>query len=175
MTTEERIKILDFLQRNKMDLLNYVSDIDDKNFMTKPSDDIWSIAELVEHLVLTDESIYNQILHNAQNILDTVPETTPDSKILHVVPNTRYGKVVSAKHITPQAIYKSKEEALMAFNATRSKIENFVETTDLPLKRIAFRHFAFGLLHGKNWLIFMVAHCQRHINQIYILKSEFED
>lgn len=173
MTTAERTEILEHLQQSKTDLLTAVEDISNEDFMKKPSDDIWSIAEVVEHLVLIDESLYKGILHKAENIPDTTPETTPNEKILHIVPNPKYGKVVAPKHLTPQAIYNSKEEALMAFSTSRDRIENFTKTTDLPLERIAFRHFALGLLNGKNWLVFIAAHCQRHINQIRNLKKAF--
>ena len=54
-----------------------------------------------------------------------------------------------------------------------AEFEAFLKTTDLPLERIAFRHFALGLLNGKNWLVFIAAHCQRHINQIQSLKKAF--
>lgn len=174
MTLEERTEILQHLQQSRTDLLNSISDIDNEYFMKKPADDIWSIAEVIEHLVLIDESLYKSILLKAEKIPDTTPETTPNSKILYVVPNPKYGKVVAPKHITPQTIYNSKEEALMAFNTSRDRIENFAKTTDLPLERIAFRHFSLGLLNGKNWLVFIAAHCQRHINQIRNLKKAFE-
>lgn len=173
MTKEERNELLNHLQTSRIDLLNLITDINDKDFMKKPSDDIWSIAEVIEHLVLIDESLYKTILHKAENIPDTIPETTPNGKILHIVPNPKYGKVVAPKHITPQTIYTSKQEAIAAFNKSRDTIEAFATTTNLPLERIAFRHFSLGLLNGKNWLVFIAAHCQRHIYQIRNLKKAF--
>ena len=172
MKTTERGEILEHLQKSRADLLHLVSDINDADFMKKPSKEAWSIAEVVEHLVLIDESLYNSILHKAENIPDTTPETVPNDKILYVVPNPKYGKVAAPENLVPQSTYNSKDEALMAFNTNRDRIENFVKTTDLPLQRIAFRHFALGLLNGMNWLVFIAAHCQRHINQIRDLKKK---
>lgn len=171
MKTTERGEILEHLQKSRADLLHLVSDINDADFMKKPSKEVWSIAEVVEHLVLIDESLFNSILHKAENVPDTTPETVPNDKILYVVPNPKYGKVTAPKNLVPQSTYNSKDEALMAFNTNRDRIENFVKTTDLPLQRVAFRHFALGLLNGMNWLVFIAAHCQRHINQIRNLKK----
>ena len=173
MTIEERIEILQHLQQSRTDLLDIIADISEEDFMKKSSDDVWSIAEVLEHLVLIDESLYNSILYKSQNIPETTPETTPNGKILHVVPNPKYGKVTAPKHITPQTIYTSKSEANTAFNKSRDTIEEFTKTTDLPLERIAFCHFSLGLLNGKNWLVFIAAHCQRHIYQIQNLKKAF--
>lgn len=173
MTTKERTEILEHLQKSRTDLLNIVEDIDNDDFMKKPSADIWSISEVIEHLVLIDESLYKSILYKAENIPDTTPETTPNGKILHIVPNPKYGKVVAPKHLVPQTIYTSKAEAIAVFNSTRDTINTFAKTTNLPLERIAFRHFSLGLLNGKNWLVFIAAHCQRHINQIQNLKKAF--
>ena len=172
MKTAERAEILSHLQKSRADLLQSVSDINGTDFIQKASNEIWSIAEIVEHLVLIDESLFNSILYKAEQIPDTTPETVPNEKILYVVPNPKYGKVAAPENLVPQSTYNSKEEALMAFNTNRDRIENFVKTTDLPLERIAFKHFALGLLNGKNWLVFMAAHCQRHINQIRDLKKE---
>ena len=171
MKTTERGEILEHLQKSRADLLHLVSDVSDADFMKKPSKEVWSIAEVVEHLVLIDESLFNSILHKAENVPDTTPETMPNDKILYVVPNPKYGKVTAPKNLVPQSTYNSKDEALMAFNTNRDRIENFVKTTDLPLQRVAFRHFALGLLNGMNWLVFIAAHCQRHINQIRNLKK----
>jgi hypothetical protein len=171
MKTTERGEILEHLQKSRADLLHLVSDVSDADFMKKPSKEVWSIAEVVEHLVLIDESLFNSILHKAENVPDTTPETVPNDKILYVVPNPKYGKVTAPKNLVPQSTYNSKDEALMAFNTNRDRIENFVKTTDLPLQRVAFRHFALGLLNGMNWLVFIAAHCQRHINQIRNLKK----
>lgn len=171
MKTTERGEILEHLQKSRADLLHLVSDVSDADFMKKPSKEVWSIAEVVEHLLLIDESLFNSILHKAENVPDTTPETVPNDKILYVVPNPKYGKVTAPKNLVPQSTYNSKDEALMAFNTNRDRIENFVKTTDLPLQRVAFRHFALGLLNGMNWLVFIAAHCQRHINQIRNLKK----
>ena len=171
MKTTERGEILEHLQKSRADLLHLVSDVSDADFMKKPSKEVWSIAEVVEHLVLIDESLFNSILHKAENVPDTTPETVPNDKILYVVPNPKYGKVTAPKNLVPQSTYNSKDEALMAFNTNRDRIENFVKTTDLPLQRVAFQHFALGLLNGMNWLVFIAAHCQRHINQIRNLKK----
>ena len=170
MKTTERGEILEHLQKSRADLLHLVSDVSDADFMKKPSKEVWSIAEVVEHLVLIDESLFNS-LHKAENVPDTTPETVPNDKILYVVPNPKYGKVTAPKNLVPQSTYNSKDEALMAFNTNRDRIENFVKTTDLPLQRVVFRHFALGLLNGMNWLVFIAAHCQRHINQIRNLKK----
>ncbi|MFK7904318.1 MAG: hypothetical protein AB8B69_04295, partial [Chitinophagales bacterium] len=68
--------------------------------------------------------------------------------------------------------FKNKTEAIQAFAAIRSKVVNFVETTELPLEQITFKHFFLGSLDGKGWIAFMDGHCQRHTLQIQELKEE---
>ena len=75
-------------------------------------------------------------------------------------------KVKAPTFLEPKGIFKTKDEAFVAFRNNRAIIEEFVATTDLPLEKIAFKHFVFGLLNGKNWIAFMASHCNRHIEQI---------
>lgn len=172
MTNIERIELSELLKENRAALLASIETVREEDFTSKPTENDWSIADVVEHLVLIDKSLVAGILHKAKNLKDTTPETVADGKIFYIVPDLKRGKVVAPAHLKPQSEYQSKTEAITAFNASRDMVEDFVATTKLPLERIAFKHFALGLLNGRSWMVFIVAHCQRHMTQIENIRKE---
>lgn len=172
MTKTERNDLLTLVKENRIALLKSIEGIKAADFCSKPTENDWSIADVLEHLVLIDKSILGGILHKGKNVRDTTPETTPDSKIFYVVPDLKRGKVTAPEHLKPTSEYQSNTAAMAAFNTSRDTIEMFISTTNLPLERIAFKHFSLGLLNGRNWMAFIVAHCQRHIIQIENIRIE---
>ena len=96
----------------------------------------------------------------------------PSNDILKVVPN-RERKVKAMEHMIPKGIFQEKAQAIDAYKNLRQSIRQFLETTDLPLEKIAFRHRIFGLINAYGWFAFMAAHCQRHTEQIEEVKAHF--
>lgn len=166
MDTTERTYLSNLLKESEAKLIAALEEVNDEKFVAKPSETQWSLAELVEHIMLTDKSLLSGIqVQAAKELKPTIPKTTPDEVVAKGALN-RTQKWKAPSFLEPKGIFQTKEEALTAFRNNRAIIEGFVETTDLPLEQIAFKHFAFGLLNGKNWIAFMAAHCNRHVEQI---------
>lgn len=166
MNTTERTYLSNLLKESEAKLIAALEGTNDEEFVAKPFEDRWSLAELVEHIMITDKSLLRGIHKQAAKELeDTVPVTSPDEKVAKAAMN-RTVKVKAPPFLEPKGIFKTKSEAFAAFRKNRAIIEEFVATTDLPLEKIAFKHFIFGLLNGKNWIAFMAAHCNRHIEQM---------
>lgn len=173
MDTIKRTYILNVLKESENDLLSVTEQVNEAGFMFKADEQTWSMAEIVEHLVLLDSGLLQSIKKKGENIKDTTPETLSNEKILKLTPR-RETKIPAPEHFVPKGRFKSKTQAIEAFRQSRSVIENFVETTDLPLERIAFKHFLLGLINGEGWIVFMAGHCNRHIAQMKETKDAFE-
>ncbi len=171
MNTIERTYLSDLLKESEAKLIATLEGVNDEEFTTKPSETRWSLAELVEHIMLTDKSLLKGIHKQAaKHMEENPPITEADEEVAKKAMN-RTVKVKAPSFLEPQGIFQTKSEALAAFRSNRAIIEEFVATTDLPLEKIAFKHFIFGLLNGKNWIAFMASHCNRHIEQIIEIKS----
>lgn len=164
MTTTERTDLIKLLQTSEAALLEKIQ-VNEDLFLFKPTPETWSMAELVEHLIITDTSLLNAILKKGERLYTEMPPTFPNEKLRRAIGN-RNNKITAPSYLIPQGIFKNKETAIAAFRANRAKIEDFIMTTELPLAKIAFPHFVLGLIDGKGWVTFMAGHCERHSEQI---------
>lgn len=165
MTGEERTNLIQVLKNSETRLTEKIATVDEDLFQFKPDAHTWSMAELVEHLAITDQSLLAAIIKKGERLYEEMPETFPNKKIIKATSNRKI-KVKAPDHLVPQGRFKTKEMAIQGFRANREKVENFVATTDLPLEKVAFPHFALGLIDGKGWITFMSGHCQRHTDQM---------
>ena len=164
--------IIKLLKESEIALLNSFENLTDEQFTTKPSPSEWSIAEVIEHLTMTDFGIIQNIKRKAQELTPTVLETADDIFIAQmVVP--RKARVKAPDFLIPSGKFKTKQEAITEFQKTRNIVIQFSETTDLPLEKVVWKHFAIGLINGYGWINFIARHCQRHTLQIEEIKSTF--
>ncbi|MGB1242435.1 MAG: DinB family protein [Chitinophagales bacterium] len=170
MNTTERNYLLNLLKESQTALFAAIEDVAEESFLQKPAEDKWSIAEIVEHLITTDTGLLYRIQKEGKTIEEVVPQTLSNDKLVKVV-TSRDIKAKAPSFLVPQGRFKSKADAVAAFEAIRSKVINFVETTELPLEKITFKHFLLGSLDAKGWVAFMAGHCQRHTLQIEELKQ----
>lgn len=170
MNTEERKYLLNVLKKSEEKLLTTIEELSEAQFMQKKSAEHWSFANVIEHIILVDQSVLHGIKAKAQDPPETIPETFPKEKLLKVTTN-RTTKVKAPPFGMPKDAFDNKEEAIEEFKKHRTGIEYFVENTDFPLKRIAFQHFIFGLINGEGWIAFMAGHCNRHILQMEEMKA----
>lgn len=169
----ERATLIRILQHSERYLEGKIDGASEELFQFKPDAHTWSMAELVEHLMITDQSLLAGIIKKGERLYAEMPETFPNGKIIKATSNRKY-KVKAPEYLVPQGRFKNKEMALQSFRANRAKIEEFVSTTDLPLDKIAFPHFALGLIDGKGWITFMAGHCQRHSDQMEEIVEAWE-
>lgn len=143
-------------------LLSTIELVSEEQFIAQPAKDKWSMAELVEHIILVDNSILKG-LHK----FGATPSTEPIvsklaiENIVSAVSN-RSRKIPAPKYFIPKGVFTTKAAAIEGFKGHRAKIDEFIKTTDLPLKFVGFPHPIFGMLNGLDWFVFMAGHCERH-------------
>lgn len=165
--------IIQLLKESEAALFESINELTDEQLIWKSSPTEWSILEIIEHLTLADLSIIENIKRKGQEITEIVVETADDIRIAKIVVPRRV-KVKAPDFLVPSGKFKTRQEAITAFQKTRGIVIQFLETTDLPLEKIAWKHFAIGLIDGYNWINFTARHCQRHILQIEEIKSQFK-
>jgi hypothetical protein len=150
-------------------MLESVSGLSPAQWNFKPADDIWSIAEIMEHVVHIECRIHGII----EGMSDT-PEATPegnrnemDQFILNQIPlRTRKGK--SPDHACPTGRW-SGPEALQLFLQGREQSHRLLLTR--RLREHVFPHPLFGPWDGYQWLLAGASHGARHTGQIHEVKA----
>lgn len=166
MTATRKKELFSELADSELAVKKVVEVATEALFQQKSDDTNWSMAELVEHIMLVEKGVLGTIQKiGAKSPSEAVVTPLDDATIIRLTGN-RGTKVDAPKHFIPKGIFTTKEMALQAFRAHRATIEDFISTTTLPLGNIGFPHFLMGILNAENWFVFMAGHCKRHAEQM---------
>ncbi len=171
--SEYKIGILKELTDNQNRLLAFLGTITEAQFSYQPADGRWSIAGLIEHIILSEKAIIKGIQKFGEKPSEKEVVANLTHKQIEEVTNDRSKKYDAPAPFIPKGIFVDKGMAIEAFKVHRVSMEEFIRTTELPLKQISFPHFAFGMLDGRSWLSFIVGHCDRHILQMEEIKEAY--
>ncbi len=174
ITVEEKEELISVLQSNQDRLLLVLDAINADLFLHRSSDDKWSVAELVEHIILVEKSVLKGIQKKGATPSEQEIASALDHSQMKEKAHDRSRKIDAPDPFIPKNIFASKETAIVAFKEHRKNIGEFITTTTLPLKQIGFPHFIFGMLNGMSWFLFMAEHCERHILQMEEIKENYK-
>lgn len=139
----------------------------------QPAPGRWSLAECAEHLAITERFIFSRI----EDSLNQAPATQTedpsrmDERVIRLVPN-RGRKVVAPEPVAPSGTMVSREETRNAFLQARQSTIAFARDTKLDLRAYSHPHFALGRLDCYQWLLFLAAHADRHLQQMDEIRAD---
>jgi len=138
LTDAERTKATDHLTKTYNHLLKAVDGLSEQQLNFKPSNGVWSIAECVEHITISENSIFNlvQVLLNSEDkAAMTKPEKlTPDDQVIAMMVD-RSNKIKTSEPFEPSGRFGSYDETLESFKTKRgSNIEFVLSHNKFPSK-----------------------------------------
>ncbi|NNF35649.1 MAG: DinB family protein [Saprospiraceae bacterium] len=169
-TEEDRQYLLDNLNRTTDELLAATESLTDAQWHFKPTEDSWSIGQVLEHLALYERQYY--IERYQVSLRPPEPElnasTNPDAYYIDWMgEEQKHSAPGSAR---PLGLLKGKD------NWT-----NFKVIRDMTIKKISetdldFRAYFCTRSNGVRWNIHQLyvlhfAHCDRHLRQIHRIKA----
>ena len=166
MNDAERKIYLTYMEESQQSMLETLEEVSEEAFLQRPDEDTWTVAEVVEHVVSIERGILLRI-KKMGNSGEFSAEETPQSneELLNLI-SSRELKVKAPEAVHPKGRYTHKSQAVEAFTSSRKEIQEFIQTTELPLEKICFPHPRFGVFNGYNWLVFLAGHSLRHVEQI---------
>jgi hypothetical protein len=173
LSSEERKFLIDLLEADSKKFLGNIENISDQQWNFKPSPDAWSVAQISEHIALSEDLLYAI----AQKTLLTPPEEEKaealagHEKELLVAVMDRSSKAEAPEVLNPNGKFASKKELIEVFKAARQQTINYVRTNSDPLKNHVARHPVFGELTAYQWLVFIAGHADRHVAQLEEVKK----
>lgn len=173
LTPEERSLVIDMLEVNSRKFLAGIERISDKQWLYKPADNRWSVAEAAEHIALSE----GLLLSIAQESLKS-PDQGKKAGALEGKENSvierlkdRSQKADAPDVIRPTGKFSTRKELIEAFKLAREKTMQYVKTTNDPLKNYIVSHPLFGELTAYQWLVMIPAHANRHVDQLEEVKK----
>jgi hypothetical protein len=170
LTADQIAKASRHLSATRDVLVEAVAGLSPLQWNFRPTYESWSIAEILEHLVLLEGRVHTLIgnMSNAPEAESPGKQIEMDEIILNEVPK-RSTKVKAPEPVCPKGRW-SGDEALECFLTTR---ERTMQLLDAPLLRGRVRpHPLFGPWDGYQWLLATGSHTARHNEQICEIKGD---
>jgi predicted DNA-binding protein YlxM (UPF0122 family) len=174
LTSEERASALQQFQTTRDNVLKSISGLSQKQWTFKPAPDRWSVAEVAEHIAVSESTIYGLVQKMMQS--PATPEKREqvkgkDQMIVERVPD-RSHKAQAPEMLRPTGRWATQAELTKAFEDSRKATMDYIRTTNDDLRDHFFDHPAFGTLDGYQWLLLISAHSARHTAQIEEVKAD---
>jgi DinB family protein len=166
----ERDRALSDLHATQAMYLHTVDKLTEAQWNYKPSADRWSIAEVAEHIAISEVQIFKYL---TDTVMKTPEQPPLDEKLMRegdanvLFKETDRSKPGRApKVLQPTGAFASKEEATAAFKQSRARAIEFLRDTQENLRGHRVPNTNFGEVDGYQWLLLISAHSERHTKQI---------
>jgi hypothetical protein len=172
VTQTEKEKALQYLEMTKKNVLEATKGLSEAQWNFKPAPDRWSIAEIAEHLILSEDLLFKEereMLKSAA-VAERAHDIGKDAQILKREVD-RSVKATAPADLTPSGRYKTPAEAAQAFKERRDRIIKYVETTPDDLRSHVSGEGA-DATDAYDSLIVIAGHTERHVAQIDDVKVE---
>src|SRR5690625_4346378 len=141
-------------EQARIELLGEVEGILDEDLNKKPSENEWSIKQILEHLYLFEIDVLNamkeEVVHGDQIEVEEKP--------IHLAVNRKV-KVRAPEEVQPGEELATLEELKRRLEASRNKLREFMKETDeFMLEQRAIHHPGFKMMSLKQWVSFIGWH-----------------
>jgi hypothetical protein len=134
----------------------------------RPAPGQWSMAEVTEHVAIANQGILRLL---SQHLRASALGAATPAVIDDEIPYLFYRGEEPPNVGTPTGTWTARPEAAKAFGASVQPILDWAATADFELRKCGVAHPVFGLMDGVQWLLFAVAHTERHRAQLVGLRK----
>ena len=146
-------------------LIATVTPLSAQVFSQRPSENEWSVSEILQHLYLVEERVIKELekeLAGAPQRLGLLRRLVPTAIV-----SSRMIKVKSPRAVAPTET-PEKEKGLADYNQTRTRLKSLCATHGRQrLQQTVFTHPFLGKISGVAAVSFLGYHEQRHLKQIH--------
>jgi len=175
LSPAEREAALNSLQATHDAFLKSIAGLSEKQWRFKPAPDRWSVAEVSEHIAVSESTIFG-LIQSKFMTSPAAPEKRAevagkDETVLKMVPD-RSHKVQAPEFLKPTNRWATREELTKAFEDSRKATMDYVRTTNDDLRDHFGPHPVLGTLDAYQWILLISAHSERHTKQIEEVKAD---
>lgn len=138
----------------------------------RPAREEWSLAETVEHVILTNRSICARL---QQLLASPLPDGAP--RVDDAAINARMFETAGPPPpglAEPTGRFATRAEGIAALSAVRDEIVAWARSVTADLRAHGLPHPVFGVFDGVQWILFAAAHTDNHRPQIHALQAHHE-
>jgi hypothetical protein len=172
LTAADREKGLQYFQQTRDGVTAAVKGLSEAQLKFKPAPDRWSVAEILEHITLVEDSLFQNVTEKIMKAPAGAPgrDTAKiDAMIVAMLPDRSQKRQAPAEFV-PSGRW-TPEETLDHFLKSRAKTIAFLEST--PDLRAHVVDSPLGQpLDAYEWLLFIAGHSERHTKQMLEVKAD---
>jgi hypothetical protein len=174
VSDQERKVASDLLLQTEAGVINSIAGLSEAQLNFKPAPDKWSVLDCVKHIAVTEGALWqmtNGAITAAANPEKRADVKATDEQVVQMI-ESREKKVKTAPTMEPQNTpYKSLHEALESFVKDRSKLVNYIKSTDADLRNHVVT-MPFASFDSYQMILFIASHSYRHTQQIEEVKAD---
>ena len=152
----------------------WTQNVEDDIFMRKPSEDKWSISQIIHHIMLSESQILSSMQWRIAN--NKIHHSIWPGMLKLWFLKVRFEILLPMKapEYVADPVNTPKSETMQEWSKIRNDWKLYVETLQSDVyKKAVFKHPILGYLNLYLTLQFMTIHLQRHKKQIKnLLKSD---
>jgi hypothetical protein len=175
VTKEERDRAVEYLKQTQKDFLAATEGLSDAQWKFKAAPDRWSIAEVSEHIAVTEDTIWKLVSEKMMKSPAT-PEKAAEAQgkdeIILTKVHDRSRKAKAPEQLKPTGRWATRALLVKAFDDSRSQEIAFLKETKEDLRNHFEEHPFLKTIDAYQWLLLNGAHCKRHTAQILEVKAD---
>ena len=159
----------DDLNKTRSELVNEITVLTDAQFNRKPDREMWSIAQVCQHLILVEEASIKAVVWGIKKEVENSPTAR---KKIDLILLDRTKKFKAPKIVEPGVDPFEVQQMIDLLDKSRNKLMTFlngIEDTSILMEK-SVKHPALGEILLAQWIEQIYLHEQRHIEQIKELK-----
>lgn len=167
LTDAERHELLQLLGATGKQVVETVATLDDAAWSYKPAPDRWSVAQIVEHLLVVEQGLTAQVQEAMTKTPDPewAAKTAEKTAILRATLADRSQKFQAPEPVQPKGEL-TRRQIVEGFSKARRQTMALVRETKVPLHAQTYESTAFSTLNAHQGLLVVTLHNQRHLEQI---------
>jgi hypothetical protein len=175
LTQGERDLAIEYLKQTQKDFLAATEGLSDAQWKFKAGPDRWSIAEVSEHIAVTEQTIWEMVNGKIMKS-PAAPEKRAEVKgkdetIMKMIPD-RSRKAQAPEMLKPTGRWATRAALVKEFESSRDKEIAYLAETKDDLRSHFGDHPLLKTMDAYQWLLLNAAHCKRHTAQILEVKAD---
>jgi hypothetical protein len=167
---KDRAAAMAHLKMTRAKFLKSIDGLTEAQWKFKAGPDRWSIAEVAEHIGLSEVTILGLVQKMLAAPGPKPDERLPDNNVLTGLVD-RTSKFQAPEMLKPVNKWATREALVKDFNTARDNTLQFVKSTTADLRAHGGPHPVFKMLDAHQWILLISGHSERHTLQIEEVKT----
>lgn len=166
---QDRDYAMSYMHAVRKEFLDMVSGLSEEQWTYRASPDRWSIAEIAEHIAVTEDGLFQYATSALKNPPSASPANKIDDKTVIARMTDRSHKVQAPEPFKPTGRWKTHDEIVQHFLESRDRNIAFLKTAE-NLRGFMVQS-PMGTLDAYQAFLMIPAHTERHLAQMAEVKA----